>query len=423
MNVGKLTERLMTRLLLCLLFFTPALAAEATVTSIFQKPARGEIAKLDVQGRIEVKVEGSDVPERVPLDEVEEISFGHKGDEKKPGELPLRVYLVNGDMLHGMPDNGPANDEEVFTLRGSRYGELQIHIDHVSRIESVANVAPNVLPELAADATSNVAYFAARGTAPAEADPGSSLVRVVKDGLYLYNSVLDGDNYGGTKFSWDRMRGVVCKRSTPDAYGKLLGIFTLRDGSVLRGPIEGWGDGKIVIEHRVLKRSISMEEKNLISVTMKNGRYVYVSDLAFATPPSERPYYLPGDFKYEQYLFKVRRDQAQGGGPISLRGKVYAKGLGVHAISKLEFDLNRSFTRFIADVGVDDSAGDLASVEFKVYADGKLVFESGVLRRSTGTRTIDVEVLNVRRITLEVTAADNADIQDRANWANAKLVR
>jgi hypothetical protein len=245
----------------------------------------------------------------------------------------------------------------------------------------------------------------------------------VKEGVYIYNAVLDDDNYAGTKFAWEKIRGVVCKRTPYQAYEKLLGIFTLRDGSVIRGKIEGWGDGKIVIEHRVLKRSITLEENNLISVTMKNGRYVYLSDIEFAEPPSERPYYLPGDFKYEQYLFKVRRDQAQGGGPISLRGKVYAKGLGVHAISKLQYDLNRSYSRFIADIGVDDSAGDLASVEFKVYADGKLVYESGVLRRSTGTKTVDLEVLNVRRLTLEVTAADNADIQDRANWANAKLVR
>jgi hypothetical protein len=413
----------MIRILLCLLVLAPALAAEATVTSIFQKPAKGKITKLDVQGRVEVKVEGSEVPERIPLDEIEEIGFGHKGDEKKPNEVPLRVYLVNGDVLHGTPDNGPADDEEVFTLRGARYGELQIHIESIKRIECVANVGPNVLPELTAEEKGDVTYYAERGSEPAQRAPADNLVRVVKDGVYIYNAILDGDNYAGTKFAWDRIRGVVCKRSPYQAYEKLLGIFTLRDGSVIRGKIEGWGDGKIVIEHRVLKRSVTLEENNLISVTMKNGRYVYLSDIEFAEPPAERPYYLPGDFKYEQYLFKVRRDNAQGGGPISLRGKVYAKGLGVHAISKLQYDLNRSYSRFIADIGVDDSAGDLASVEFKVYADGKLVYESGVLRRSTGTKTVDLEVLNVRRLTLEVTAADNADIQDRANWANAKLVR
>jgi hypothetical protein len=336
---------------------------------------------------------------------------------------PLRVYLVNGDVLHGAPDAGPASEEEVFTLRGPRYGEFQIHIDWVKRIEHVASVAPNVLPELADGASDDTAYFAAYGTQPPDVDPDATLVRVVKDGMYIYNAALNGDNFAGVRYGWERMRGVVCKRTPQLPLAGLHGIFTLRDGSTLRGVIKAWGEGKIIVEHSVLKRSITLEEANLISVTMKNGRYVYLSDLDFAEPPQERPYYLPGDFKYEEYLFKVRRDQSQGGGPISVRGKVYAKGLGVHAISKLEFDLNRAYSRFIADIGVDDSAGDLASVEFKVYADGKLVYESGVLRRSTSAKTIDVDVLNVRRITLEVTAADNADIQDRANWANAKVVR
>ncbi len=418
-----ISEPLMIRILVCLLALAPAMAAQATVTSIFQQPVTGKISKLDVQGRLEVQVEGTEVPARVPLDEVEEITFGHKGDERKPTEAPLRVYLVNGDVLHGMPDNGPPDDEEIFTLRAARYGELHLHVEMIERLEHVPSVAPNVLPGLAPDARNDVVYFAAHGSSPAQTDPESSLVRVVKDGVYLYNPILDDDNYAGERYAWDRIRGVVCKRSTFAGGTGLMGIFTLRDGSMLRGPIQGWGDGKIVIEHRVLKRSITLEESNLISVTMKNGRYVYLSDLEFADTPDERPYYLPADFKYEEYMFKVRRDQAQGSGAISLRGKVYAKGLGVHAISRLTFDLNRGYTRFIADVGVDDSAGDLASVEFKVYADDKLVYESGVLRRSTAARTIDLEVLNVRRIRLEVTAADNADIQDRANWANAKLVR
>ena len=413
----------MTRLLLCLLLLTPCLAAEATITSIFKAPVTGKITKLDVQGRLEVEIKGSDVPERVPLDEVEEITFGFKGDERKPEEAPLRVYLVNGDILHGAAEDGPADDEEVFMLKGTRFGTLAINIQAVKRIEVVRNVQPNVLPDLDAKADCDVAYFAPEGNQPAQTDPDSELVRVVKDGLWLYNEILDEDNLAGNKFAWARIRGVVCLRGDYRPYDKLMGICTLRDGSVLSGAVKSWGEGKLAIEHTVLKKEIVLDENALISVTMKNGRYVYLSDLPFADTPEERPYYLPSEFKYDDYLFKVRKDQAQGGGPLSIRGKVYPKGLGVHAISRLSFDLNRGYKRFLADVGLDDSAGDLGSVEFKVYADGKLVYESGVLRRTTDAKPIDIDVLNVSKIVLEVTAADNADIQDRANWANAKVVR
>lgn len=413
----------MTRLLLALTLFCPAVfAQQATVSSIFKDPVVGKITKLDVQGRLEVEVKGSEVPERISLDETEEITFGHKGDERKPDESPLRVYLVNGDVLHGAPGENPTDDDEIFVLKGTRFGTLKIDVDTVKRIEVVRNVEPNILPE--PEKNKDVVYFAAYDNAPAQTDPSSELVRVVKDGVYLWNEILDGeDNYEGKKYAWNRIRGVVCFRGDYKPYDKLLGISTLRDGSVLRGVIKSWGEGKLTIHHVELDTDIVLEESSLISVTMKNGRYMYLSDLEYSKTPEERPYYLPSEFKYEDYLFKARRDQAQGGGALSIRGKVYPKGLGVHAISKVTFDLNRGYKRFLSDVGVDDSAGDLASVEFKIYADGKLVYESGVLRRTTDAKSIDIDVLNVTTLVLEVTAADNADIQDRANWANAKVVR
>jgi hypothetical protein len=415
----------MFRLVFALLLFAPALCADATITSIFKDPVTGKITKLDVQGRLEVQVAGSEVPERIPLDETEEITFGFKGDERKPEDAPLRVYLVNGDILHGAPEDGPADDEEVFQLKGTRFGTVTINNIHVKRIEVVKNVQPNVLPELDEKAETDVTYFAAEGDNPAQTDPAGELVRIGKDFCWIYNEFLDEDNFAGSKFAWSRLRGVVCLRKPYKPYDKLEAICTLRDGSVMRGVLKAWGEGKLTLHHNVLEKEIVLEENALISVTMRNGRYMYISDMEFAEAPAERPYYLPSDFKYEDYLFKVRRDQAQGGGPISIRGKVYAKGLGVHSISKLTYNLNRGYSRFIADVGLDDSAGQHGSVEFKVYADGKLVWESGVLRRTTGVKTIDVEVLNVSKLVLEVTAGDagDADIDDRANWANAKVVR
>lgn len=414
----------MLRLLIALALFTPALIAQqATVSSIFKDPVQGKIVKLDIQGRLEVQVKGSEVPERIALDETEEISFGHKGDERKPEDSPLRVYLVNGDVLHGAPGNGPEDDEEYFILKGTRFGTLSINVEAVKRIEVVKNVQPNVLPELPEDVDVGTTYFAADGNRPAEADPASDLVRVVKDGVYLYNEFLDDENFEGSKAPWSRIRGIVCHRGEYKRYDELLGIFTLRDGSVLRGVIKSWGDGKVSLKHNVLDDDVVLEENSLISVTMKNGKYLYLSDMEFADTPEERPYFLPTDFDYDDYLFKVRRDQAQGGGAISIGGKVYAKGLGVHSLSKLTFDLNRGFKRFLCDIGLDDTAGEHGDVEFKVYADGKLVYESGVLRRSAGVKNIDIDVLNVSKITLEVTAGGDDDVLDRANWANAKVVR
>lgn len=398
------------------------LAAAPKINSIFKQGVEGDIVRLDQQGRLEIKVAGSDVPERIPLDEIEEISTGFNAIERKPDETPLRLVLLNGDLLYGAPLDGPEGEEELFHFKSSQFGEILVSIENVRRLESVRNVKPGVLPDLEANARYDFAYFAAVGDRREEGDPRAQLVRIGKDGVNIYNDLINGQKYEGDRYPWARIRGVVCKRDAYSAPTELTGIFTLRDGSTLRGKVKSWSGGEITLVHPLLKE-VRLSERNLMTVTFRNGRYVYLSDMEFGKPPEERPYYLPGDFKPEEHLFKVRRDQAQGGAPISIRGKVYAKGLGVHAISRLTFSLRKGYSRLIGAVGIDDSAGDLASVEFKIYGDGKLLYDSGVVRRSTAEKRVEISVLNVQELVLEVTAADNADVQDRANWAGIKVVR
>jgi hypothetical protein len=83
---------MMMRLMFALFALLAApLCAQATVSSIFKDPVTGKVVRLDDQGRLEVEVKGSEVAERIGLDEVEQIVFPHKGDERKPEDAPLRV--------------------------------------------------------------------------------------------------------------------------------------------------------------------------------------------------------------------------------------------------------------------------------------------------------------------------------------------
>src|SRR5262245_11448190 len=56
----------------------------------------------------------------------------------------------------------------------------------------------------------------------------------------------------------------------------------------------------------------------------------------------------------------VEKDQSIGliaegdGRPITLNGKRYVKGLGVHAPSDVRYRVDGRFARFIADIGLDD---------------------------------------------------------------------
>lgn len=75
------------------------------------------------------------------------------------------------------------------------------------------------------------------------------------------------------------------------------------------------------------------------------------------------------------------RDATCEGKPIVLGGTPYAKGLGSHSPAEHVYALDEEFERFESWIGVDDSkaAEGQGSVEFRIVADGELVYESGVV--------------------------------------------
>ena len=94
----------------------------------------------------------------------------------------------------------------------------------------------------------------------------------------------------------------------------------------------------------------------------------------------------------------VEKDTSNGGFAggdgltITLNGTTYAKGLGVHAASDIQYALGSTCTRFKASVGVDDEVGANGSVVFQVFAGATKVYDSALMTGATATKTIDVSV-------------------------------
>ena len=109
--------------------------------------------------------------------------------------------------------------------------------------------------------------------------------------------------------------------------------------------------------------------------------------------------------------------------PLQLAGQTYAHGVGTHAESIFEIDLRGGADRFTAVVGLDDEVkGSVGSVEFKVSADGKEVFTSGLKKPGMEPSKIDLDLHGVKGLLLEVTDAGDGIAFDHADWADAKIV-
>ncbi len=116
--------------------------------------------------------------------------------------------------------------------------------------------------------------------------------------------------------------------------------------------------------------------------------------------------------------------RAGDGHPITLNGRVYAQGYGVHAGSDLRFDLagaGAACTRFTADVGVDDEVGGAGSVVFEVFVDGARKWVTPTVTGAEGAQSIDVSVSGARELRLVLTDAGDGVRNDHADWADPKI--
>jgi hypothetical protein len=149
-------------------------------------------------------------------------------------------------------------------------------------------------------------------------------------------------------------------------------------------------------------------------LTVLNGRLVFLSDI-HPSEVQETPFFdTPHPF---------RVDRSQGGRPLRLGGRVYARGLGVHARSALTFALAGSFKTFATTLGVDSEVGNGGSMVFRIVGDDKPLYESPIFRGGDTPLPVTVDVSGILLLRLEVDEAENADVADHADWAEARLLK
>jgi hypothetical protein len=149
------------------------------------------------------------------------------------------------------------------------------------------------------------------------------------------------------------------------------------------------------------------------SVSVRQRGDIFVSDLPFVSStngwgPVERDTNVG--------------DQAAGdGGPISIDGVAYAKGLGTNSVSSVVIDIGGTCTSLTTDVGVDDLAAGRGSVTFTVLADGAVVAQTGVLRGGNPPQHLTADVTGAHVLTLNVGDAGDGNGHDNADWAGTGL--
>lgn len=142
-----------------------------------------------------------------------------------------------------------------------------------------------------------------------------------------------------------------------------------------------------------------------------------------AVPVSD---YEPAKVEFTPYLsatWPLMRNSNALHGPLALRGKEYATGLGMHSRMLVTYDLRGNEQSLQSLIGIDDAAKGAGSAVFAVELDGRRVWTSGNITGQTVPMAIpEVDLRGAKRLTLLVDFGQFADVSDYADWCDAVFI-
>ncbi len=118
-----------------------------------------------------------------------------------------------------------------------------------------------------------------------------------------------------------------------------------------------------------------------------------------------------------------RRNASVAGRSLQLGGRAYDRGIGTQSRTLLAYRLEPGARRFQALVGLDDQAGPLGNVVFKVLVDGKGRYESPPMGSGEVPRAVDVELSGAKVLILITEFGERGEVQDAGDWVEARIIR
>ncbi|HVR76373.1 MAG TPA: NPCBM/NEW2 domain-containing protein [Planctomycetota bacterium] len=115
------------------------------------------------------------------------------------------------------------------------------------------------------------------------------------------------------------------------------------------------------------------------------------------------------------------RMRSATGGPISIGGRRFERGIGTRAPSRIEYRLDGLPARFEASVGVDDAGQLQGSVVFVVEVDGEERYRGSRILGGAEPTAVSVFIGGGRLLALVVEDGGDGSDGDLADWADARV--
>jgi alpha-galactosidase len=142
-------------------------------------------------------------------------------------------------------------------------------------------------------------------------------------------------------------------------------------------------------------------------------RYPYLSDLV--------PTFIDNGLGPPELDISNGEGGTGDGRAITLGDRRYTKGLGVHAPADVRYDLGGMCTAFAADIGLDAEVGAHGAAVFQVWADGTLIYDSGVLHGGMAPVPVYLSIPGIHELRLVVAPVEWVIDYAHADWADARV--
>ena len=134
------------------------------------------------------------------------------------------------------------------------------------------------------------------------------------------------------------------------------------------------------------------------------GVLFFVSNICRGAETNTHEFWL-SELEYsriEQGWGQGRSNRSVDNRQMTVGGKRYNNGIGTHAYSIIPIKIESKATELTGLAGLDDETGNRGSVVFHIKADGKEIWNSGLMRSGDAAKEFKVSLKDVNLLTLEV---------------------
>ena len=340
----------------------------------------------------------------LPLGAAQAMNIGYddflqidRSSQPRSPAANLTIILTNGDRLSGQPQS--TKDEQV-SWRSPAVGEVVIPLKQVrAMIRSGSSIENLDQPPTEDRIVLN---------------NGDSAKGIITD---VSASKVTLQAATALEIPLDSIRSIHFALAAAPATETARGFrVRLNDDSLIRvASVQGDQQKLALVLSQGGKREIPLA--NVVGIEQLNGP---VSWLSSRTPSSivQRPFF--GGMSWP-----TRMDSSVGGKPIQFGDRIYARGIGVHAYSRIDYPLDGSYEAFRTQYAIaQDEKRQYADVTVRIKLDGRTVHERQSLKADQLPPPVVIDLpKSARLLTLEVDYGLANDTQDRLNWIEPALLR